>query len=174
MDVATAMSSATLVEHCCSACLAHRLVMWQAHFRCSLQATRKESVQAPSYFSVSFPSKVLVLKSFSSMLPCTCPKSVWSKNSCHDPVHDEAALIKKLGTEGRSQHAISVFNACSQMSTCHYNVVLVVCAGCGELQLMDRVLDLSLKTEVAHIKTIQHSLEGTRSLYQRQEHLERC
>ena len=36
----------------------------------------------------------------------------------------ESALIKKLGTEGRSQHAISVFNACSVMTTCHYNVVL--------------------------------------------------
>ena len=32
MDVATAMSSATLVEFCCNACLAHRLVMWLAHF----------------------------------------------------------------------------------------------------------------------------------------------
>ena len=47
MDVATAMSSATLVEFCCNACLAHRLVTWLAHFRCSLQATWKESVQAP-------------------------------------------------------------------------------------------------------------------------------
>ena len=75
-------------------------------------------------------------------------------------MHDEAALIKKFGTEGRSQHAISVFNACSEMSTCHYNVVLDVCAGCGELQLIDRVLDLSLKTGVADIKTFNTVLKG--------------
>ena len=49
----------------------------------------------------------------------------------------EVALIKKLG---RSQLAISVFNTCSEMTTCHYDEVFDVCAACGELQLMDMLL----------------------------------
>ena len=66
-------------------------------------------------------------------------------------------MIKKLG---RSQLAISVFNACSEMTTCHYDEVLDVCAACGELQLMHMLLDLSLKTGVANIETFNTVLKG--------------
>ena len=112
MDVATVMSSVTLAEFCCIACVAHSLMMWLAHFCCSLQATSKASGQAPEKINtevlrpygvtsvVSIPSKILVLKSFSSILPYTCPKPVWSKNSCYDPVNKGSRIDQKVGYRG--------------------------------------------------------------------------
>ena len=105
--------------------------------------------------------EVLVLKSFSSMLPCTCPyDSLVEKTLVTIQCTKESRIDQRVGTEGRSQHAISVFNACSEMTTCHYNVVLYVWTGCGTLHLMDRLLDLSLKTEVADIETFNTVFKG--------------
>ena len=59
------------------------------------------------------------------MPPGTCSQvSLIEKLLPRSSARVEAALINKLGTEGRSQQAISVFNACSVMTTCHCNVVL--------------------------------------------------
>ena len=113
---------------------------------------------------VSFPSKVFVLTSFSSMLPLPhVPNQLGRKTlvtiQCTKP-HWSRSWVPRATRNMQ----FSVFNARSEMSTCHYNVVLDVCAGCGELQLMDPVLDLSLKTGVVHIKTFNTALKDTLAL----------
>ena len=77
-----------------------------------------------------------------------------------NPVHYETALIKSWVPKAARNRQFRCFNACSEMSTCHYNVVLDVCPGCGELQLMDQVLDPTLKTGVADIKKNNTVLKG--------------
>ena len=129
IDVATVMSSATLVGFCCNACLAHRLVMWLAHFCCSLQVTWKESVQAPKKSTLRCRVPISYLDGVISFQD-SCAEKLFIDAALHMSQislvekllsrSNGAALIKRWVPRAACKRQFRYFNTCSEMSTCYY------------------------------------------------------